>query len=322
MYIKIKRIKQTFLILGCLFLAGFNYFTYVIAADSANNSTTCNKTVDADCDGLTDAEEKLYKTNSSNSDTDGDGYSDGVEVKSGYDPTKKAPGDKVSVLSSQTTSPEDAIDNASTTNTFSQDLQDFISSKGDKPITNADINDFVSTNLAAKTGDQITVDTLPEIDVSSIKVLDQDYTLLSADEKKKQIQADSSEYFNTLIYLLISNSPETITSKEDLTTFSQDFTEHVSSLSSTSPDYDYFSDLGNRLDIFLNQLQDITVPETIIPIHTKMIRIIKGFLQLRETSTSSNDPVSKMALLSKIQTLTKISTDFIGNDVANYFNQF
>lgn len=44
-------------------------------------------TVDTDKDGLTDAEEARYKTDPLVSDTDGDGYSDGAEVKGGYNPS-------------------------------------------------------------------------------------------------------------------------------------------------------------------------------------------------------------------------------------------
>ncbi|MFH1233686.1 MAG: thrombospondin type 3 repeat-containing protein [Patescibacteria group bacterium] len=42
--------------------------------------------VDSDNDGLTDEEEKIFKTNSAGSDTDGDGYNDLEEVLNGYNP--------------------------------------------------------------------------------------------------------------------------------------------------------------------------------------------------------------------------------------------
>lgn len=51
-------------------------------------------TNDHDYDGLADWEEELYGTDPNNPDTDGDGYLDGEEVASGYNPAKKAPGDK------------------------------------------------------------------------------------------------------------------------------------------------------------------------------------------------------------------------------------
>ncbi len=46
---------------------------------------------DSDEDGLSDDMEILYKTDKNNPDTDGDGYTDGEEVKNGYDPA--LPGD-------------------------------------------------------------------------------------------------------------------------------------------------------------------------------------------------------------------------------------
>jgi hypothetical protein len=55
--------------------------------------------MDTDDDGLTDWEELyIYKTNPYNPDTDGDGYSDGDEVKNGYNPL----GEYMTIYSSET----------------------------------------------------------------------------------------------------------------------------------------------------------------------------------------------------------------------------
>lgn len=45
-----------------------------------------NGAIDADGDGLTDEEEKIYGTDPLDLDTDADGYTDGEEVENGYDP--------------------------------------------------------------------------------------------------------------------------------------------------------------------------------------------------------------------------------------------
>jgi len=45
--------------------------------------------VDSDNDGIPDLSEAYYRTSPFNPDTDGDGYLDGEEVASGFDPTKK-----------------------------------------------------------------------------------------------------------------------------------------------------------------------------------------------------------------------------------------
>lgn len=50
--------------------------------------------MDADGDGLSDAEEARLGTDLNIRDTDGDGFSDGEEVRGGFDPLKYSPGDK------------------------------------------------------------------------------------------------------------------------------------------------------------------------------------------------------------------------------------
>lgn len=51
-----------------------------------NQSGSVNLTIDSDYDGLLDQEENVYGTDPNNPDTDGDGFKDGDEVKSGYSP--------------------------------------------------------------------------------------------------------------------------------------------------------------------------------------------------------------------------------------------
>ncbi len=54
-----------------------------------------DKNKDSDNDGLMDWQEAVYKTDACKPDTDKDGYLDGEEVASGYDPTRSAPGDEL-----------------------------------------------------------------------------------------------------------------------------------------------------------------------------------------------------------------------------------
>lgn len=62
----------------------------------ACNPDTSDSNKDADNDGLKDWQEiQIYLSDPCKQDTDGDGYLDGEEAASGYDPTKKAPGDEL-----------------------------------------------------------------------------------------------------------------------------------------------------------------------------------------------------------------------------------
>ncbi|GEM_PF-2840518 len=51
-----------------------------------NEQSVNSAEVDADADGLSDAQEEFWGTDPANADTDGDGYSDGEEIDNGYDP--------------------------------------------------------------------------------------------------------------------------------------------------------------------------------------------------------------------------------------------
>ncbi|MBU2228795.1 hypothetical protein KJ810_00130 [Patescibacteria group bacterium] len=56
------------------------------AGITLNTNTTIIDSRDSDRDSLTDAEEDAFGTNPNKPDTDSDGYSDGIEVGSGYNP--------------------------------------------------------------------------------------------------------------------------------------------------------------------------------------------------------------------------------------------
>ncbi|HBI33633.1 MAG TPA: hypothetical protein DEA43_03750 [Candidatus Moranbacteria bacterium] len=328
MYIKVKHIKQFLLFSACLFFAGFNYLTYV-KADTDSTTTVCDKTTDSDCDGLTNAEETLYKTDPNNIDTDGDSYSDGVEVESGYDPTIAAPADRLATVTTAaetqdtTTQNTTGTSDSALTDDLAEDLKTFVESKGDEPITNSEINDFVTENLSAVQGEPITLATLPVVDISKIKTIDQTYATLSAEEKKKKIKADAEKYITQVGYLVISSSPKPILSQEDFTATMDEFMAKFNSFAESNTDQAYFLDIANRTELLLPQLLNMEVPQTFVNQHVKIIRIAMGFLSLREMlPTVDTDPVLKMAMIKKIQELTPLLADFFQTDFLNYTKQF
>lgn len=75
-----------------LFLAIFLLAWFKLSSAEGNQ---LNVFEDKDQDGLTNQEEQAYGTDPNDPDSDHDGYSDGTEVKSGYNPLKPAPGDKL-----------------------------------------------------------------------------------------------------------------------------------------------------------------------------------------------------------------------------------
>lgn len=317
MTIKIKTLKTFLLFTAIFFLAGFNYLRYVKADSLVGNSSTCDTSIDSDCDELTNAEEKLYGTDANNPDTGNCGYSDGVNVRAGYDPLtceKIATSD-----SSQSTVKIDTA--SSNTLAFGQKLQDYINSKDGQSVTSTDIQDFVNQQMNLLSGENATIDSLPEVDSSSIKVKSESYPNLNEEDKKKAVLLDVSRYIATVGYLLASNAPQTITTNEDVATFGDDFLAHLSTITQSSPDYQYFYALGDKLDIFLVQLADIEVPENMLDIHVKLMRIGKGILALRDLPIpGQDDPIGKIILLGKAQNMITITTNFFSNDFANRLN--
>ncbi len=319
MTIKVKHIKFTLLIICVVFLTGFNYFSFVKADDSAATPTT----LDSDNDGLSDAEENLYGTDPKNPDTDGDGYSDGVEIESGYDPLKPAPDDKIATTNpDQATIERVATTTTSLTDTLTQDLQEFVASKGENSVTNEELQSFTADAFANIAGDQITFDTLPAFDSSQVKVLDQTYASLTSDEKKKQITKDAKIYFSRGAYIMISNSPKTLVTQEDFTSVLNDFETNLSSLTTSAPNYTYFEDLGERLNFILEQSTDIEVPQTFLELHVKIIRLAMGYSELQKLAVSENDPLAKIVLMTKMKNLIALSQEFIEGDFTEYCNQF
>ena len=322
MYIKIKHIKQFFLIAACIFFASVNCLTYVNADDSRGiNTSVCDKSTDSDCDGLTNSEEKLYATDANNSDSDGDGYSDGVEVKSGYDPLKPAPDDKLEASSNLATLNQENDEEKQLSSIFSQNLKNFLASKKDQKVTVDDIKSFADAEMAANMGEAITFDTLPDLDKSQIKILKQDYVDLSEEKRLKKEKEDASNYLNQMIYLFISNMPEKISSVSDLTSFWEDFSSRLKEYSLDGSNVAYFSDLGTRLESFSNQAVDVEVPETMVDLHIKFLRIVKGILTIRDLPFDSSDSMGKMIILSRTKSYTELFYDFLG-DFQNYFSRF
>lgn len=72
-----------------------NLFENTIFLESGvSDDHNTNISADTDNDGLTDYEEKMYNTDINSADTDGDRYSDFVEVRSGYNPNGEGKLDK------------------------------------------------------------------------------------------------------------------------------------------------------------------------------------------------------------------------------------
>jgi hypothetical protein len=333
---KIKLSKTTLVIFTGLVVFSFAFFTI---ADELSSSDK-NIFLDSDQDGLSDSEEKTYGTDPQNRDTDGDGYTDGAEVKSGYDPLKHAPGDKL-ITNDQparnasparsdaassgepgdaggqlTTDKEQVASEGNDTNedkNLTQEVSAKIaglvssSSEQGKEISLEDLDALVGQ----VTESTLTFEDLPEIDEKDIKIKKQNYSKLSKEKREEQEKKDAQEYLVSASYILISNSPQKISSMKDIENFGQQIISQTELFASNLSDVSYFEDLTERGGKTLEQFKELEVPENVLDVHKKGLKLANYAISLEDTARPDPaDPVGTMAKLSKVQSAITLSEEF------------
>jgi len=305
-----KGVKTDFFMLFTLLFFGVVFF--VSAADQMGGY---NITEDSDHDGLTNAEEKIYGTDPNNPDTDGDGYSDGVEVRSGYDPLKKAPGDKIvnqSVVSPAGTAATGRGGDNITEQT-SQQIAAVVknASTGSDGTAAVSLSDLDSLSQQI-TGNDSTGIVLPEIDKSTILVKDQSYGNLSKAKKQEHIRQDVIEYLTTIGYIFANNSPKQFKTQDELTSMAQSYvSDAITSMSMGN--YSQLQNLTANGDKMLKEIQAVEVPQQMMDIHVKALQLATYASTLKnEVATSSqDDPIGTMKSLSKSQGLLNVMISFV-----------
>lgn len=310
---KISNIKVTLLMFAALCVASLAFYSL------AQENTTSDKNIflDSDQDGLSDDEEKAYGTDVNNRDTDGDGYTDGVEVKSGYDPLKPAPGDKI--VQSSNIKVQGSSGNANDQNLtqeVSEEVANLITQKAgeNQEIALEDLDAIIQKT----TGETLTFEDLPAIDEKEINVKEQNYSRLSDEKRAEKEKEDALEYLVAVSYILINNSPQKITEAKDLENFTQEIVIQVELFSISMNNTKYFNDLADKGESVLEQLKGLEVPEKLLDYHIKGMKMAKYAISLREEAAmTSDDPIANIANLSKVQNLINLSIEFSDNISSN-----
>ncbi len=303
---KLNHTKLTLLIFSGLCIISFAFFT--IAQENPHNDK--NIFLDSDQDGLSDEEEKTYGTDANNRDTDGDGYTDGAEVRGGYDPLKPAPGDKIIQSSKfKVQSSNENANDKNLTEELSADVANLINEKSseNKSVTLEDLDAVINKT----TGEETTFDDLPEIDEKTIKIKKQNYSKLTETERMAKEKEDALEYLTAVSYILINNSPQKITEFNDVEIFTQTILAEADNFSLNLSDISYFKELAQKGEVTLEQIKDIEVPEKFLELHINGIKLAKYAVSLKdEEAPDSKDPVATIVELSKVQNLISLSIDF------------
>ncbi|EKE15653.1 MAG: hypothetical protein ACD_11C00116G0040 [uncultured bacterium] len=303
-------IKQNLsFIITAIFIASFGFFVY---ANDSFNRAVFN---DSDQDGLSDEEEKTYGTDPENKDTDNDGYSDGVEIKSGYNPLKPAPGDKIVPEKNLLENASSLSENARiSTEKFSSDLKSFLEENTDESLTLNNLDNFVTEKIGAEIEKSQEKFSLTETDIEKIKIKEQNYSNLTEAEAKEMNRRDVSIYLSSMAEILANNSPRQIITFDDVTILYQETSQKIEDLTSTNPDYDYFRTLGNNIETAYEEIQTVEVPESFLNMHIDFLSLLRGYMSLQDPDMPSiEDSMGKLIIYSKAMTLGDATADFVKN---------
>jgi hypothetical protein len=310
----------------------------------AENKNASSLFLDSDQDRLTDQEERMIGTDPMKADTDGDGYSDGKEVESGYSPLKPAPGDKIGSAPA-TSVPTSASDTSSSianlTNSPTLDdsfydddaMTDLASDPSNPNLTNEMIGQLMQlTKEKATTSDSFasnptyssedlaqitqgalqTVDItkdLPDIQDSEMNILppvdDKD---LSDDEIKTEQKKQIETYLAKSAFLLASNSPFTIDSPSNLeSNIAAEGTGLITAV--ISGDTSKIDTYAQKAEEGIDQMKKMDVPYILKDIHRSMLQLAIYTLGLKDSiSINSSDPMKSLASASSLQAVAQSAT--------------
>ncbi len=304
-----KKISSNQKITSLLFVSLFFVSSFLmVQAEPATSSK--NVFLDSDQDNLSLDEEKLFGTDPQKSDTDGDGYSDGVEVESGYNPLIPAPGDRiVKAVDAKTNAVTASSSEKNLTQEVSQQIAGVlnnVSAENDQ-VTFDQINTAVETALSTQTTEVI----LPEIDIKTIKIKKAPSKDLKEKERKAQERKDVLEYLTVMSYIVANNSPAQFTNEDEFGGVLGNISNQAI-VTLASGNKDFTNTLAERGQKILDESQKLEVPEAMLDIHMKALRMGMYAASLKdEINPTSNDPLGQIAVLSRLQGLLGVSTQFV-----------
>jgi hypothetical protein len=258
----------SFVVFVILLISTFSFFSF---ADENTNLTLFE---DFDKDGLSNTEEKTLGTDPNSKDTDGDGYSDGVEIESGYDPLIPAPNDKIIDDVDVSQNNQLSVPESNVTAKITKDVADFIvdaQENGKDAITPEELNEIVTKAV----DEEVEFIDLPTVTTEDIKIKEETYNNLSEkqiDEKKRE---DAIEYFTTVSYVFISSFPPNFF-EQSTDEFVSSMMQKINNYSTTLTDYSYFEEIAESALKAEAQLDDIDVPEDLAEVHLEAIRLLRS----------------------------------------------
>lgn len=305
--LNIKRMTNRIIVIAALVLAS----GFFIASADEDSTSKYSIFEDADQDELSDAEEKTFGTDPQNKDTDGDGFSDGVEIASGYDPLRPAPGDRIGGSTSvvdKSDASEESVEGDNDTEAVKEKVVQLLEE------SQSTGEELTMDKLERAIQDAVDIDAseiiLPEVSEDEIVIKKIKGRKNLSDEELKEIERqDTLEYLTSLSYLLASNSPKKFSSQSELSSVANSLISDTM-MAVSAMNYVSIGSLAERGEAMLKELKGIEVPEDMVDIHTQALRVAKYSVSLKDELTSNaSDPLGQIKVLSKAQGVMMIAAD-------------
>lgn len=308
--------KKILVFSGLLVVSLFS-FVLVRAKDNSFNYFQ-----DRDQDGLTDQEEKALGTDWKKADTDGDGYSDGVEVKNGFNPLVPAPGDRLSPEEDKKIK-ESVFKKEHLRKNLTQEfierlrtrkeatLEAFKEAGGESGVV-VDLDSVrrvKSLSLTNKDIEEIVQQTLQDSDLNAeIKLLpESDFKILpkvtakSERKKKEKIKKELEDYVAQVGYIMVKNLPFQLDEGDEFAKKLDKFMLGVGDDIVLGDDL-RVKESKARLTKAFQELKEVEVPYVIRDVHIKILSLMNYLLEQDEDIVfQKDDPVAMALLVGRLQ---------------------
>lgn len=296
---KFSILAAIFILLAGVFIGGYLVLksNHISASqlDSILHPTTFNAQTcqpdpsdpnkDSDNDGLKDWQEiQIYHTDPCNPDTDGDGYLDGEEVASGYDPTKKAPGDELPGTKPKTPRPLPA------------NLTVYLSQSLTGKVASGEIASFDAQGQPLSEQD---LEQYPAVQQSIQDIIDNTDQLFAPDPIDDNQIKTTSDNSKTAIQLYASAASKCIPvinssiSEPDL--FLQ---------SMQNNDFSELDRISGLYQKGYDCLLGLTVPTDLLSIHKEQLNIFSSMIKTYQAIKGTNDdPLKTILAIQNYQTI-------------------
>lgn len=243
---------------------------------------------DTDGDGLFDWEEELRGTDKNNKDSDGDKTSDGDEIKSGRDPLKMGPGDK---LENFTETPRKIFENVEYT---------------PGTVSEGAATSLISNYFALKQSGQDSPENKAELTTQIA-------------EQAKILSEIPNEYSITDVRTFPDFEKEKV--KEYGNNFATIVVNYYAAFSKIkgSSDKEYIGNVATVFSSFAHELSKMPIPRGNLDTHLEFINnIAKINVALTTLNQSEKDPLMALFILSEYESISNNQPQLF-SAIANYF---